>query len=112
MDQTTGPYTHSPESESSKERGRSAMRKPRYSETEIIQILDRSKSWSVEETTAKFGISRATLYRWRARYQSRALTREVWSSDIHARLARLEEQTGKLRALCNTLLNRNSVKML
>lgn len=112
MEQTTNLSTHTHESDARKEGARRAMRKPRYSETEIIQILDRSKSWSVEETTAKFGISRATLYRWRARYQSRSISREVWSSDIHARLARLEEQTGKLRALCNTLLHRNSVKML
>lgn len=94
------------------DKSRRAMRKPRYSESEIIQILDRSKSWSVEETTAKFGISRATLYRWRARFQSRALAPTVLEGDLHARLARLEEQTGKLRALCNSLLNRNSVKLL
>lgn len=95
-----------------KDKTRRAMRKPRYSEMEILQILNRSKGWSVEEITEKFGVSRATLYRWRARYLSRMSASSGLDGDIHARLARLEEQTGKLRALCNSLLHHNTVKML
>ncbi len=112
MEQLSGTTLIADSSNLRGEKSRRAMRKPRYSESEIIQILDRSKSWSVEETTAKFGISRATLYRWRARFQTRTLAPAVLEGDLHARLARLEEQTGKLRALCNSLLNRSSVKLL
>ena len=60
------------------------MRK-RYGEEQIVRILKEGSSGKVSETCRKYGVSEATYYNWRKKYEGMSV------SDVH-KLKSLEEE--------------------
>ena len=62
------------------------MRKSRFSETEIVEILKEGEAWGpVSELLRKHGIGRATYFQWKAKYSGATV----------ADLKRLKEARGR-----------------
>ena len=69
------------------------MKRSRYSETQIINILKEAESGiPVEELCRKHGFSQSAFYKWKAKYSSM----EVSSL---ARLRALEEENQRLKKM-------------
>lgn len=69
------------------------MKKPRYSESKIFQILKEGESGvPVPELCRKYGMSNASFYNWRAKYGGMQV------SDMR-RLKDLEEENRRLKKM-------------
>jgi putative transposase len=68
-------------------------RSKRYTEEQIVRILDELKASStVEELVRKYGVFRNTIHRWRSKYGGMEV------SDVR-RMKELEEETPELHPL-------------
>lgn len=77
------------------------MRKSRFSETQIVQILKEQEAGSrVEEVARKYGISPATFFKWKSRYGGLEV------SDVR-RMKELEVENSKLKRLYSELALEN-----
>lgn len=69
------------------------MKRSKYSEGQIVKILKEIDSGvTVEEASRQNGVSKATLYKWRAKYGGMDV------SELR-RLKELEEENGKLKEM-------------
>jgi putative transposase len=69
------------------------MRKSKFSESQIAEILKEAESgMAVADLARKHGISAATFYQWRSRYGGMAV------SDMQ-RLRELEQENGRLKKM-------------
>ena len=69
------------------------MRRSRFSEEQIVQILQTAEAgMGTEELCRKHGISRQTFYRWRAKYGGMDV-------DETKRLKSLEDENRRLKRL-------------
>jgi putative transposase len=68
------------------------MKKSRFTETQIFEILREAESGKVSETCRKHGISANTIYKWRSRYGG------MTPSDLK-RMKELEGENGQLKRL-------------
>ena len=70
------------------------MRKSRFSETKIVNILKEAQTGvcTVEETCRKHGISGATYYKWRSKFGG------MEASDIK-RMRELEHENARLKQM-------------
>lgn len=68
------------------------MKKTRYSDEQIIQILRETDKDTVAEVAKRHGVSEATIYIWRKKYGS-------METDEIKRLKRLEAENAHLRKL-------------
>lgn len=67
------------------------MKKSRYTESQIFQILKESEAGvPVPELCRKHGMSSATFYKWRAKYGG-------MDASLMARLKELEEENRRLK---------------
>lgn len=80
------------------------MPKLRFSEAEIIQILEKTREWSVDDILANYPISRATLYRWRVRFLGKSNVMTDRESQLEARVERLEQRTAVLTTMYASLV--------
>lgn len=77
------------------------MKKSRYSETQIVQILkEQELGGRVEEIARKYGISPATFFKWKSRYGGLEV------SDVR-RMKELEVENSKLKRLYSELALEN-----
>ena len=68
------------------------MRKSRYSEEQIIRVLDEARSGRpVKEVCREHGIAEGTYYRWKSKYGDLALSEA-------RRLRELEQENRRLKA--------------
>ena len=69
------------------------MKKKRFSETQIINILKKVEAGiPVKELAREYGVSQSTLYNWKAKYGG------MDSSEL-SRLKELEEENRRLKAM-------------
>lgn len=66
--------------------------KKRYSEEQIVKILREASTGKVGEICRKYGVSDATYYNWRKRYDGMAI------SDVR-KLKNLEDENRRLKKL-------------
>jgi len=69
------------------------MKKSRFTETQIVNILKEAETGiSVEELSRKYGFGKSTFYKWKAKYGG---------MDVSAlrRLKELEEENRKLKEM-------------
>lgn len=77
------------------------MKKSKFSETQIVQILKEQEVGArVEEIARKYGISPATFFKWKSRYGGLEV------SDVH-RMKELEVENSKLKRLYSELALEN-----
>lgn len=77
------------------------MKKSKYPETQIVQILKEQEAGAkVEEITRKYGISSATFFKWKNRYGGMEV------SDVK-RMKELETENSKLKRLYTELALEN-----
>lgn len=83
------------------------MKKTRFTETQIINILkDGDSGLKIEELCRKHGISSATYYNWKSKYGG------MEASDVK-RMKELEEENSKLkRMFAETSLENDALKHL
>ena len=80
--------------------------KKRYSEEQIVKILQEGKTEPVAAVCRKHGISDVTFYKWRQKFEGMEV------SDIR-RLRQLEEENNKLkRLLADSMLDNDALKAL
>ena len=72
------------------------MKRSRFTEEQIIQILNEARGMKVEELCRKHGISSPTYYSWRAKFGGMTI------SDAK-RLRALEAENSKLKRLVGEL---------
>ena len=78
------------------------MRKSKFSETQIVEILKAAESgMPVAELLRKHGISKATFFKWRSRYGGASV------SDVK-RLRELEAENAKLKRMYADLALENA----
>jgi putative transposase len=69
------------------------MKKSRFTESQIVNILHESESGlPLEELIRKHGISKGTLYKWRAKYSG-------MDASALKRLKELEEENRRLKQM-------------
>jgi putative transposase len=69
------------------------MKKSKYSESQIVNILKEAEAGvSLEELSRQHGFSRATFYKWKAKYSGMSV------SDLK-RLKELEEENRRLKQM-------------
>lgn len=66
--------------------------KKRYSEEQIVKILREASAGKVAETCRKYGVSDATYYNWKKRYDGLSV------SDVR-KLKNLDEENRRLKKL-------------
>jgi putative transposase len=77
------------------------MKKSRYSETQIVQILKEHEAGvKVDEISRKYGISSASFYKWKSRYGGMEL------SDVK-RMKEMESENFKLKRMYSELALEN-----
>ena len=80
--------------------------KKRYDEEQIVRILDEALKGNVAEICRKYGISDATFYNWKKKYEG------MTASDVR-KLHALEEENRKLkRLLADAMLDNDALKAL
>lgn len=81
--------------------------KRKYSEEKIVKILqEASASGKVGETCRKYGISDATYYKWKSKFEG------MNGADIH-RLKSLETENQRLKKLlADAMLDNDALKAL
>jgi putative transposase len=80
--------------------------KKRYSEEQVVKILREAASGSVAETCRKYGVSDATYYNWKKKYDGMEV------SDVR-KLRALEEENRKLKKLlAEEMLDKDALKAL
>lgn len=80
--------------------------KKRYSEEQIVRILKETQQGDVAATCRRYGISDATYYNWKRRY-------EGLSESELIKLRGLEDENRKLkRLLADSLLDNDALKAL
>ena len=78
------------------------MRKSKFSETQIVEILKAAESGlPVAELLRKYGISKATFFKWRSKYGGASV------SDVK-RLRELETENAKLKRMYADLALENA----
>jgi putative transposase len=77
------------------------MRKSKFSETQIVGILKDAESVS-GEPPAKYGVSKATFFKWRSKYGGGSV------SDVK-RLRELKAENAKLKRMYANLALENAV---
>ena len=78
------------------------MRKSKFSETQIVEILKAAESgMPVAELLRKHGISKATFFKWRSKYGGASV------SDVK-RLRELEAENAKLKRMYADLALENA----
>lgn len=79
------------------------MKKKRFTETQIVKALkEYDGGRSAEEVCRELGISRATLYNWKAKYAG------MEASDVK-RLKELEEENSRLKRMYANLAMDNEI---
>ena len=69
------------------------MKKSRYSESQIVKILEEAEAGiAVEELSRQHGFSKATFYKWKAKYGGMSVS-EV------KRMKELEEENRRLKEM-------------
>ena len=69
------------------------MKKSKYSETQIVNILKEAEAGvALEELSRQHGFSRATFYKWKAKYSGMSV------SDLK-RMKELEEENRRLKQM-------------
>jgi putative transposase len=69
------------------------MKKSKYSESQIVNILKEAEAGvSLEELSRQHGFSRATFYKWKAKYSGMSV------SDLK-RMKELEEENRRLKQM-------------
>lgn len=83
------------------------MRKKRYTEEQIVRILDELKAGStVEDLVRKYGVCRNTIYRWRSKYSGMEV------SDVR-RMKELEDENRRLKQIvADQLLELKAAKFI
>ena len=80
------------------------MRKGRFTEEQIIKVLEHAAGMSASDLCRKHGISDATFYKWRSRYGGMEI------SDAR-KLKALEEENRKLKKLlAESMLDASTLK--
>ena len=80
------------------------MRKPKYSETKIVSILNEADAGvPVKEVCRKHGISSPTFYKWKAKYGGLGVSELKRMKELEAENAKLKRMYADL-ALENTAL--------
>jgi putative transposase len=83
------------------------MRKSRFSETQIVEILREQESGATAiDICRRHGISQPTFYKWKAKYGAPADPLRAQASDV-SRMQRLEEENRKLKTLLADSMLRN-----
>ncbi len=78
------------------------MRKSKFSETQIVEILKAAESGlPVAELIRKYGLSKATFFKWRSKYGSASV------SDVK-RLRELETENAKVKRMYADLALENA----
>jgi putative transposase len=78
------------------------MRKSKFSETQIVEILkDAESGVPVAELLRKYGVSKATFFKWRSKYGGASV------SDVK-RLRELEVENAKLKRMYADLALENA----
>ena len=78
------------------------MRKSKFSETQIVGILkDAESGVPVDSLLRKYGVSRATFFKWRSKYGGASV------SDVR-RLRELEAENAKLKRMYADLALENA----
>lgn len=69
------------------------MKKSRFSEEQMINLLREAERTSVAEVAKKHGISEQTIYNWRNHFNG------LQTADDIRRLRQLEQENGRLKKL-------------
>jgi putative transposase len=77
------------------------MKKSKFTETQIVSILKEAQSLPVDDVLRAHGISRSTLYLWRARYGG------MEASELK-RVRELEDENAKLKRMYADLALENA----
>ena len=73
------------------------MRKSRYSETQIIQILKRGEAGvPATELCREYGMSAATYYKWRAKYGGMEVSEAKRLRELEEEIVRLKQMYASL----------------
>jgi putative transposase len=74
------------------------MKKSRYSESQIVKILEEAESGiSVEELSRQHGFSKATFYKWKAKYGGMSVNEVKRMKELEEENRRLKEMYANLR---------------
>ncbi len=80
--------------------------KKRYDEEQIVKILSEASKGNVAEVSRRYGISDATYYNWKKKYEG------MTALDVR-KLHALEEENRKLkRLLADAMLDNDALKAL
>lgn len=68
------------------------MKKTRYTEEQVVRILDELKNGkSIAETGRQYGVSEQTIHRWRAKYEDMAVNEVKRLRELEAENRSLKE---------------------
>ncbi|HEV2740664.1 MAG TPA: transposase [Candidatus Elarobacter sp.] len=72
-----------------------AVRRRRHTQSTILRAVREVAAGSVAETCGRYGISRATLFRWKRQFGAHADTLQQRIDELEAALARCRRQTAR-----------------